>query len=94
VAATSVGMVEKLGHALDLCYVEDSRARVDLNVVATASGKIVEIQGTAEGEPVERREIDAMVDLALAGITRLAQLQREALERAGVDLAALTVPAK
>ena len=62
--------------------------------MATASGKIVEIQGTAEGEPVERREIDAMVALALAGITKLAQLQREALERAGVDLAALTVPAK
>jgi ribonuclease PH len=91
VAATSVGLVEKLGHALDLCYVEDSRARVDLNVVATASGKIVEIQGTAEGEPVERREIDGMVDLALAGIARLALLQRAALEGAGVDLAALTV---
>jgi ribonuclease PH len=83
-------MVEKLGHALDLCYVEDSRARVDLNVVATATGKIVEVQGTAEGEPIERRELDAMVDLALAGIHRLGQLQREALERAGVDLAALT----
>jgi ribonuclease PH len=67
---------------------------VDLNVVATASGKIVEVQGTAEGEPIERRELDAMVDLALAGITRLAQLQREALERAGVDLGALTTPAK
>jgi len=91
VAATSVGLVEKLGHALDLCYVEDSRARVDLNVVATASGKIVEIQGTAEGEPVERREIDAMVDLALAGIATLTHLQRAALEAAGVDLAALTV---
>ncbi len=54
VAAISVGFVEGLGHALDLCYVEDSRARVDLNVVATASGKIVEVQGTAEGEPIER----------------------------------------
>src|ERR1019366_2267292 len=92
-AATSSGYVEGLGHLLDLCYVEDSRARVDLNVVATASGKIVEVQGTAEGEPIERRELDAMVDLALAGIARLAQLQREALERAGVDLPALTTPA-
>ena len=80
-----------LGHALDLCYVEDSQARVDLNVVATATGKIVEVQGTAEGEPVERKEIDAMTDLALAGIARLAQLQREALSGAGVDLDALTV---
>jgi ribonuclease PH len=91
VAATSVGLVEKLGHALDLCYVEDSRAQVDLNVVATASGKIVEIQGTAEGEAVERREIDAMVDLALLGIAKLAHLQKMALESAGVDLAALLV---
>ena len=64
-------MLDGIGHALDLCYVEDSKARVDLNVVATASGKIVEVQGTAEGEPVERRDIDAMVDLALAGIAKL-----------------------
>jgi ribonuclease PH len=96
VAAISVGYVEGIGpqgsakgesfHALDLCYVEDSRARVDLNVVATASGKIVEVQGTAEGEPVERREVDKMVDLALVGIGRLAQLQRDVLARAGIDL--------
>jgi len=90
VAAISVGHLETIGHALDLCYVEDSRARVDLNVVATATGKIVEVQGTAEGEPVERREIDGMVDLALAGIGRLSQLQREVLSRAGVDIAALS----
>jgi ribonuclease PH len=100
VAATSVGQVEGLGasgkascHALALCYIEDSRARVDLNVVATANARIVEVQGTAEGEPVERREIDAMVDLALAGIAKLSRLQREALEKAGVDLARLTVQA-
>jgi ribonuclease PH len=91
VAATSAGMVEGLGNVLDLCYVEDSRARVDLNVVATATGKIVEVQGTAEGAPVERRDMDAMTDLALAGIAKLAQAQREALSRAGVDLDALTV---
>jgi ribonuclease PH len=91
VAATSVGYVEGLGHALDLCYVEDSRARVDLNVVATASGKIVEIQGTAEGAPVERREVDAMVDLALTGVAALARQQREVLGRAGVLLSGLMV---
>jgi ribonuclease PH len=100
VAAISVGYVEGIGpagsgkgdpfHALDLCYVEDSRARVDLNVVATASGKIVEVQGTAEGEPVERREVDKMVDLALLGIDRLAKLQRDVLARAGIDLAKVT----
>jgi ribonuclease PH len=86
VAATSVGHLDGAGLALDLCYVEDSAARVDLNVVATASAKIVEIQGTAEGAPVERSEVDAMVDLALAGIGRLTRLQRETLARAGVAL--------
>jgi ribonuclease PH len=75
---------------LDLCYVEDSRARVDLNVVATATGKIVEVQGTAEGAPVERSEMDAMVDLALVGIGHLASEQRAALARAGVSLEELT----
>jgi ribonuclease PH len=89
VAATSVGLLDASGLALDLCYIEDSKARVDLNVVATSSGKIVEIQGTAEGAPVERRDIDAMVDLALAGIAKLGQIQRDALSRAGVDLAGL-----
>jgi ribonuclease PH len=89
VAATSVGHLDGTGNALDLCYVEDSRARVDLNVVATASGKIVEVQGTAEGEPVERRVVDAMVDLALIGISRLVRLQRDVLAGAGVDLDAL-----
>lgn len=93
VAATSVGLLDGSGFALDLCYIEDSKARVDLNVVATATGKIVEVQGTAEGEPVERRDIDAMVDLALAGIATLAGEQRVLLARAGVDLAAITLAA-
>ena len=89
VAAVSVGHLQGVGNALDLCYVEDSQARVDLNVVATSSGKIVEVQGTAEGEPVERAEVDAMVDLALGGIAKLATLQRDVLARGGVNLAAL-----
>jgi ribonuclease PH len=89
VAATSVGLLDGTGLALDLCYVEDSKARVDLNVVATASGKIVEVQGTAEGAPVERKEVDAMVDLALRGIDKLARAQREVLAQSGVDLAGL-----
>jgi ribonuclease PH len=90
VAATSVGFLDGTGLALDLCYVEDSKARVDLNVVATATGKIVEVQGTAEGNPVERRDVDAMVDLALRGVVALAAEQRAALARAGVDLASLS----
>jgi ribonuclease PH len=88
VAAVSVGHVG--GElALDLDYVEDSAARVDLNVVATARGGIVEIQGTAEGEAVPRSDVDAMIDLALQGISELCRLQREVLERAGVDLGKL-----
>jgi ribonuclease PH len=77
--------------ALDLVYLEDSAARVDLNVVATASAGIVEVQGTAEGEAVPRKTIDEMVDLALKGIAELVELQRAVLSRAGVDLAALTM---
>jgi ribonuclease PH len=88
VAATSVGYLPP-EYALDLCYTEDSRAGVDLNVVATASGRIVEIQGTAEGEPVQRRVIDAMVDMALGGIARLNDLQRDAIVGSGVNLEAI-----
>jgi ribonuclease PH len=92
VAATSVGCVAGDELALDLVYLEDSAARVDLNVVATASGGIVEVQGTAEGEAVPRKTIDAMVDLALDGIARLVELQRATLAAAGVDLAKLAIP--
>lgn len=89
VAAVSVGHLDAAGLAVDLCYVEDAAARVDLNVVATSTGKVVEIQGTAEGVPVERSAIDAMIDLALPAIARLVQLQRDTLVAAGVDPAAL-----
>ena len=90
VAATSVGYLDGQGYALDLVYVEDSKARVDLNVVATQAGNIVEVQGTAEGEPVPRKDIDAMMDLALSGIARLTTIQCEVIARAGVDLASLS----
>ena len=89
VAATSVGCMKDHSLALDLCYVEDSTAEVDLNVVATGGGGIVEIQGTAEGEPVPRKTIDAMVDLALAGVASLGKVQRAALTAASVDLDSL-----
>lgn len=85
VAAISVGLVDG-EHALDLCYAEDSKAAVDLNVVATAKNAIIELQGTAEGEAVPRSDIDRMVDLGLEGIAWLCRRQREALEQAGVEL--------
>jgi ribonuclease PH len=79
VAAISVG--SKGGVALlDLDYAEDSTADVDMNVVATGEGKLVEVQGTAEGQAFGRGELDAMLDLALEGITRLGELQRAALK--------------
>ncbi len=88
VAAISVGHVDG-EFALDLCYAEDSIARVDLNAVGTAGGNIVELQGTAEGEAVPRADMDAMIDLAQVGIASICKVQREMLQLAGVDLAAL-----
>jgi ribonuclease PH len=88
VAAISVGHVD--GElALDLCYAEDSIARVDLNAVGTATGSIVELQGTAEGEAVSRADMDAMIDLAQHGIDSLCQVQRAMLQKAGIELAPL-----
>lgn len=78
VAAVSVGVVD--GELLlDLPYVEDSRAEVDMNVVATGSGLVVEVQATAEGPPVERSVIDGLMDMALIGCTDLTGLQRSAI---------------
>jgi ribonuclease PH len=93
VAAISVGHLDE-GHALDLVYVEDSSARVDLNLVATGRLAIVEVQGTAEGEAVPRSDIDRMIDLALEGIASLARVQGEALSAAGVDLPSLFIPGR
>ena len=90
VAATSVGFLDG-ALALDLVYLEDSRAEVDLNMVATRSGKVIEVQGTAEGAPVPRREIDEMMNMALVGIERLTHMQEKALAAIGVDLDALLV---
>ena len=91
IAAISVGHVRS-EVLLDLCYEEDRVAGVDMNVVASATGEIVEVQATAEGRAVPRREIDTMIDVALAGIASVAQTQRRALESAKVDLASLFQP--
>ncbi len=78
VSAVSVGIVEG-EPLLDLAYVEDVAADTDMNVVVTGRGSFVEVQGTAEGTPFERSELDRLLDLALAGTTELARIQREAL---------------
>ena len=79
VAATSVGIVGGTP-MLDLCYEEDVKAEVDMNVVMTGSGRFVEVQGTAEGAPFSRGELDSLLDLAAAGITDIVAAQKAALE--------------
>ena len=78
IASVSVG-VYKGTPVLDLDYPEDSSAETDMNVVMTQHGGMVEVQGTAEGEPFKREEMDAMMDLADKGIKELFQLQQKAL---------------
>jgi ribonuclease PH len=79
VAAVSVGIVAGVP-VLDLDYDEDSSCDTDMNVVMTGSGGIVEVQGTAEGEPFSRRELDALLALAQSGIADLVTLQKGALK--------------
>jgi ribonuclease PH len=79
VAAVSVGILDGVVR-LDLDYGEDSTAEVDMNVVATGAGELVEVQGTAEGKAFRRDQLDAMIDTALAGIARLEEAQARALE--------------
>ena len=75
VAATSVGVVGGTA-LLDLAYDEDSRAEVDMNIVKTGDGRFIEVQGTAEGPPFDRRALDALMELGDAGVRELVTLQR------------------
>ena len=78
VAAVSVGIIDG-EPLLDLAYVEDVRAETDMNVVVTGRGLFVEVQGTAEGAPFDRRELDALLGLAVGGAVDLTALQVQAL---------------
>ena len=78
ISAISVGLLEGRP-MLDLCYVEDRDAEVDLNVVGTPRGAVVEVQGTAEGAPIMREKLDEMIDLALGSLPALAEQQTLAL---------------
>jgi ribonuclease PH len=80
VAAVSVGMFEGIA-VLDLDYAEDARCETDMNVVMTGGGGLVEVQGTAEGRPFTRAQMDAMLELAERGIRELVAAQRAALKR-------------
>jgi ribonuclease PH len=81
VAAVSVGIVDGTP-LLDLKYDEDSRAEVDMNIVCTGDGRFIEVQGTAEGQPFTREQMDEMLALARLGIERLILAQRAAIEGA------------
>jgi ribonuclease PH len=81
VSAVSVGIIDGVP-CLDLDYEEDSSAQVDMNVVMTGSGKLVEVQGTAEQGAFERSELDLLIDLAATGVAELTRHQQEALSRA------------
>jgi ribonuclease PH len=87
VAATSVGILSGTP-LLDLAYDEDSQAHVDMNVAMTDAGKFVEVQGTAEATPFDRRDLEMLLTLAEGGIRQLFDLQREALATAGLKLPA------
>ena len=79
VAAVSVGIIDGVP-MLDLCYDEDHRAEVDMNVIMTESGKLVEVQGTAEGAPFSRAALNELLDLAESGLRQIFALQRKVLE--------------
>jgi ribonuclease PH len=79
VAAVSVGILEGVP-CLDLDYEEDSSAEVDMNVIMTGSGRFVELQGTAEGEPFDKTSLDDLVALAAAGVAELVDIQRAVLQ--------------
>jgi ribonuclease PH len=74
----SVGIVDGVP-LLDLCYEEDVRAETDMNLVLTGDGRFVEVQGTAEGAPFDRAELDALLELGAAGCADLTRRQQEAL---------------
>lgn len=75
VAAISVGICEGIP-LLDLCYVEDSSAEVDMNVVMSSAGELIEVQGTAEGKTFSRTELNSMLDLAEKGISEIFEIQK------------------
>ncbi len=79
VAAVSVGIVDQQ-QLCDLEYVEDSNAETDMNVVMTDDGRMIEVQGTAEGEPFSHDELLALLDLAKQGIAQINQAQKAALQ--------------
>jgi ribonuclease PH len=78
VAGISVGIIEKTP-LLDLCYEEDLKAEVDMNIIMTGRGRLVEIQGTAEGYPFSKKELDELLKLGEKGIQEVIEIQKNIL---------------
>jgi ribonuclease PH len=89
-AATSVGILDRQP-LLDLCYAEDSKVSVDMNLVMTGAGKIVEVQGTAEGEPFSWPQMIELMELAQGGIRELVELQKEILGPVAQRIGGVTI---
>lgn len=85
-AAVSVGVDPEHGEILDLCYVEDARAHVDMNVIMTGNGEFVELQGTGEEATFSRAQLNTLLELAEIGIIELIEYQKEALGKEITDL--------
>lgn len=83
-AGISLGMVDGMT-LIDLDAGEDSQAAMDFNLVATGRGQVVEIQGTAEGRPLDRQVIDSLLDLGLESVTKVIEIQRKSLKGLGLD---------
>lgn len=89
VAAVSVGIVDGQ-ELLDICYAEDSKAQVDMNVVMSGIGEFIEIQATGEEAPFSRDQFNALLDLAAGGINKLINLQKEALGQASHEIGGIS----
>ncbi|WCN38514.1 ribonuclease PH [Aneurinibacillus uraniidurans] len=88
-AATSVGILEEMAH-LDLCYAEDSKAKVDMNIVMTGAGKFVEVQGTGEEAPFSMDELQQLLALGKKGVQELIAAQKEAIGQWSTQIGAPT----
>jgi len=82
IGSVSVGIVNE-EYYLDLSYDEDSQAQVDLNVTMTETGKVIDIQGTAEKRPLERWELNELIEIAIGGISKIIAVEKEVLKKRG-----------
>ncbi|WP_025029031.1 ribonuclease PH [Caldalkalibacillus mannanilyticus] len=93
-AATSVGVLNDNQAVLDLCYIEDSQATVDMNIVMTGKGEFVELQGTGEEHPFSREQLNTLLSYGEKGIQELIELQRQAIGEIAEQIGQLVSPSE